>query len=190
MNDYTEYPNESTFTQRRDFCRHPEYWHAADSDSTEFEVLEMVAGFVRGLQPETVIETGSAFGFGSQLIGHALQANGHGRLYSLEVDEARVAIARGRCWALPVDIVHCDSLKWKPPTSDVGFAFFDSYPELRPLEFRLYYPYMTKGAIVAFHDTGPQHTVRGHVEQLEAAGLLKPIFLRTPRGIAFAEVRN
>jgi hypothetical protein len=36
----------------------------------------LVAAFVRALQPETVLETGSAFGQTAEAIGRALAANG------------------------------------------------------------------------------------------------------------------
>lgn len=180
---------ESEFTTPRPDCPNPELWHAADPDSSEFEVLDCVAGFIRALQPEVVLETGSAFGYGSQKIGQALWANGHGHLYSLEINPERAKEARGRAEGLPITIVECDSLTFDPP-GPIGFAFFDSLPELRPREFKRYFAHFVKGAIVAFHDTGPQHQVRGLVEQLEREALLKAIFLRTPRGIAFAQVLN
>lgn len=188
---YPQYPDdqkESRFTpQSRGFCVNSDYWHSADADSTEFEVLELVAAFVRALQPEIVVETGSAFGFGSEAIGKALQANGHGRLYSLEVDAERVAIASERVRGLPVEIVHGDSTQWVPP-GEIGFAFFDSYPELRAQEFRNMKPWIRQGTMVSFHDAGPQHQVWPTILGLESEGLLKAIRLRTPRGIAFAEV--
>jgi len=171
-------------------CPNTERYHAADPDSTEFEVLELVAAFVRALQPETVIETGSAFGYGSQAIGNALKANGHGKLYSLEIMYPRIAEAKERCEGLPVEFINMSSLEWTPPTKDVGFAFFDSLTHLRGDEFMRYLPFMTPGAIVAFHDTGPQHLVWGKVWELQGRQLLRAINLRTPRGVAFCQVLN
>lgn len=187
---YPQYPDdqrESRFTHPKDFCRNPHLWHSADPDSTEYEVIELVAAFVRALQPEIVVETGSAFGYGSQAIGAALQANGHGELYSLEIDPKRVQIARTRIIGLPVHIVQGDSLQWTPPAA-VQFAFFDSFPEHRCPEFLRYRPFMERGTVVAFHDAAPHHAVWNDIQTLEAQGVLKAIRLRTPRGIAFAEV--
>jgi cephalosporin hydroxylase len=187
---YYKFPQESTFTGRRDFCPTTEHWHAADCESTEFEVLEMIAGLVRGLQPDTVIETGSAFGYGSAYIGQALKANGHGKLYSLECEVQRVEIARKRVEGLPVEVVHTIAAEWHCPEYNVGFAFFDSDPNQRAAEFRLFYEFFVPGALVAFHDTGPQHTVWNFVKQLENENLLKAVNLRTPRGIAIGQVRK
>jgi hypothetical protein len=181
-------PRESVNTAARpEWCANPELWHAPDGDSSEFEVLELCAAFIRALQPEVVVETGSAFGFGAAMMGAALKANGRGRLYSLEIDRVRYEQACERCKGLPVDIVYVDSMTWEPPAG-IGFAFFDSRPQLRADEFRRYQPFMVPGAIVAFHDVAPHHTVWPRVHQLEREGLLKALRLRTPRGIAICQV--
>jgi predicted O-methyltransferase YrrM len=175
------------YTGRKDFCMKPEFWHAADYDSTEYEVLELVSAFVRALQPEVVVETGSCYGIGSARIARALKANGHGKLYSLEINPERAETARAAVEGLPAEIVLGDSMKWCPP-NEIGFCFFDSYPELRALEFRRYKPFMVPGAIVSFHDAAPHHSVYWFSEELEKEKLLKPIRLHTPRGVVFAEV--
>jgi predicted O-methyltransferase YrrM len=183
------HPRESVNTAaRQEWCAKPELWHAPDGDSSEFEVLELCAAFIRALQPEVVVETGSAFGFGAAMMGAALKANGHGRLYSLEIDLVRYEQACERCKGLPVDVVYSDSMSWEPPAG-IGFAFFDSRPQLRADEFRRYRPFMVPGAIVAFHDIAPHHTVWPRVHQLEREGLLKALRLRTPRGIALCQIR-
>lgn len=182
------YPRESVNTAARpEWCAKPELWHAPDGDSSEFEVLELCAAFIRALQPEVVVETGSAFGFGAAMMGAALEANGHGRLYSLEIDLVRYQQARERCKGLPVNVVCIDSVTWEPPAG-IGFAFFDSMPKLRAVEFRRYRPFMVPGAIVAFHDIAPHHTIWPHVQELEREGLLKALRLRTPRGIAVCQI--
>jgi Methyltransferase domain len=178
---------ESRYTSPRVDCPHPEHWHSTDADSTEFEVSELVAGFVRALQPEVVVETGTAWGQTAQIIGRALERNGHGHLYTLEPDQARVEFSRDRCNGLPVTIVQQDSLTWEPP-GPVGFAWFDSLIDLRAPEFRRYHQWFTPGAVVGFHDTGPQHRLRPHIDKLAADGLISVIYLPTPRGVAFAEV--
>lgn len=182
------HPRESVYTAARPaWCAEPERWHAPDGDSSEFEVLELCAAFIRALQPEVVVETGSAFGFGAAMMGAALKANGRGRLYSLEIDIGRYSQACERCKGLPVEIVHADSMLWHPPDG-IGFAFFDSRPQLRAAEFCRYRPHMVPGAIVAFHDIAPHHTVGPRVHQLEREGLLKALRLRTPRGIAICQI--
>ena len=186
--EFGGHPRESVNTAARpEWCATPELWHAADGESSEFEVLELCAAFIRALQPEVVVETGSAFGFGAAMMGAALQANGRGRLYSLEIDLARYEQARERCKRLPVNVVYADSMTWEPPHG-IGFAFFDSRPQLRADEFRRYRPFMVPGAIVAFHDVAPHHTIWPSVRQLEREGLLKALRLRTPRGIAICQI--
>lgn len=178
---------ESRFTTARADCPHPEHWHSDDADSTEHEVTELVATFVRALQPELVLETGTAWGQTAHAVGRALQANGHGRLITLEVDAQRVQHARQRCAGLPVEVRLQPSLEFVPP-APVGFAWFDSLFELRAAEFRRYRPFLLPQALVGFHDTGPQHPLRPDIEALRQEGL-EVLFLPTPRGVAFGQVR-
>ena len=172
----------------------PGLWHAPDSDSTEHEVTVLLYGLARALQPELAVETGAAFGYTSYAIGLALKANGHGRLVTLETDPARAAAAAQRCAGLPVEVREQSSLDWTPPAA-LGFAFFDSAYELRAEEFRRYLRggWLREGTVVAFHDwtsglRGHHYDVRAAVRQLDDAGLIRPVFLPTPRGLVIAEV--
>lgn len=179
--------SEATWTPPRDECLHPEWWHAPDDDTTEIEVSELVASFVRALQPEVVIETGTAWGQTAQLIGKALRRNGHGHLFSTEVNAERVAFARRRCARLPVTVLEQPSLTFSPP-GPVGLAWLDSFIPIRVQEAQALRPWLARGAVVGFHDCGPQHAYRPDVEQLAQAGWLRMIYLPTPRGVIFAEV--
>lgn len=175
---------ESRFTPPNDNCRNPQWWTAADAHSTEIEVTELVAAFVRALQPEYVVETGTCWGQTAEAIGRALAANGHGRLDSLEIDPDKVQHSRERCRGLPVTVMASSSLEFTP-TQEIGFAFFDSLLHLRVPEFERYRPWLPKGAIVGFHDTAP-HMGYGH--QIESLAGVRAIRLRTPRGVTFCEV--
>lgn len=179
---------ESVFTEPRLDCPHPEYWSSTDSDSTEVEVTELVGAFVRALQPELVVETGTAFGQTAEAIGRALKTNGHGRLVSFEVDPERVRLSRERCAGLPVEIREQSSLDWLPD-GPVDFAWFDSLAHLRPEEFKRYHLWMHERTVVGFHDTGPQHPVRGLLDDMVASGdMPQPLYLPTPRGVCFVRV--
>lgn len=178
---------ESNYTAPRTDCPHPEWWHSDDADSAEHEVSELAASFVRALQPELVVETGTAWGATAEAIGRALQTNGHGRLISLEIDAERVTFSQKRCSGLPVEILQQASLEFIP-TESVGFAWFDSLFHLRAAEFRHLRPFLSPGAIVGFHDTGPQHPLRPSIETLKSEGL-EVLFLPTPRGVAFGQLR-
>ena len=177
--------SEARFTVARDDCPHPEHWHSNDDESSELEVSLLVGAFVRALQPALVVETGTAFGQTAEQIGLALEQNGHGRLYTLEPDPERARQARDRVAGLPVDVVELQSLSFMPPAL-VDFAWIDSLLPLRVIELRWFRPFLPSGAIVGIHDAGPQHGIR---TTIEAETWLRPIYLRTPRGVIFAEVR-
>jgi hypothetical protein len=166
---------------------HPEWWHSDDAQATEHEVTELVAAFVRALQPEIVIETGANTGQTTEAIGRALAANGHGHLYSLEIDETLAVKAAERCEGLPVTVIRGDSLSWTPP-GEAGFAWLDSETGIRHLELLRYRRFLTAGAIVGIHDTGPQHATAQLLWPLAEQGVFAAITLRTPRGVTFGTV--
>lgn len=191
---------ESRFIAPRPEVPRPDWWHSPDSDSTECEVSEFLGGLTRLLQPELVVETGTAFGYTALEIARALTANGHGVLYTVELDPQRVENASTLIHeASPTDceidtervvIVHGSSLEFEPP-GPIDLAWFDSDLALRGAEFRRFHDLglLAPGTIVAFHDCMPSYGIVGeHVHELEADGLLRAIFARTPRGVCLAEV--
>lgn len=182
----TEPGSEGRWTPPRPDCLHPEYWTSTDAHSTEIEVSELVGAFVRALQPEYVVETGTCWGQTTETIGQALKANGHGRLVSLEVDPEKIEYSTLRCAGLPVQVTMCSSLEFTPE-QPIGFAWFDSLLELRVPEFIRYRQYLVPGSIVGFHDTGPQFGAFGPM--IATIPGLQPINLRTPRGVTFAQVQ-
>lgn len=176
---------ESTFTAPRPDCPNPQWWSSTDPQSTEIEVSELVAGFVRALQPEYVVETGTCIGQTAWIIGESLRTNGHGRLDTLEPDLARAEASRAACAGLPVT-VHCVSSMEFTPAEPIGFAWLDSRTDLRVPEFERFRRYIVPGAIVGFHDTSPHQGAWGRaVESLPGT---RAIRLRTPRGVTFVEV--
>ncbi len=78
------------------------------------------------------------------------------------------------------------SLEWTLP-GPIDFAFLDSELDIRHLEIERFWPYLHGGTVLAIHDTGPQHPVRGHLEQF--ADKLILLDLPTPRGITLARLR-
>lgn len=180
--------SEGRFTKPRIDCPHPDRWHSDDADSTEHEVSALVGAFVAALQPDNVVETGSAWGQTAECIGLALQAAGQGHLHTIEPDPVRAARTRERTKGMPVTVEEMESLSFRPP-GPIGFAWFDSLPHLRIQEFHRYHQHFTPGAIVGFHDTGPhQGGLREAIEELEIANELLVIHLPTPRGVSFAQV--
>lgn len=176
--------SEARWTPPRADCPHPEWWTSADDESTEIEVSQLVAGFVRALQPELVVETGTAFGQTAEQIGMALNDNRHGRLQTMEIDDQRLALARTRVVGLPVDVLRTYSLLYTPP-APIDFAWIDSLLGLRAQELEHLHPWLKPGAIVGVHDAGPQHGIR---EAIEAIDWIRWMYLRTPRGVLFGEV--
>lgn len=177
-------PPESQFTPASDWCPHPEWWNAPDGMATEFEVLELVAAFVRAVQPEVVVETGTHRGFGAEAIGQALERNGHGHLWTLEVDEALYEEASERTAGLPVTCLLQDSSTWLAP-GPIDFAWFDSETALRVPEFQRFRQWMHGRTVVGFHDTSPHH---GYRPSLDGLGI-QLLDVPTPRGVTFGRVK-
>lgn len=187
---------ESTWTHPSASCRHPVRWHSTDDDSTEIEVTELVAGFVRGLQPDLVLETGTAWGQTAQAIGESLALNRHGRLITCEPDLERAAAARERCRGLPVDVVEQSSqdviaeMVGQPSRPRVGFAWLDSLFDLRIPELSALRPLLAPGAVVGVHDCGEPGRAKFDVFASAVAGHalafgFNRISLPTPRGVTF-----
>lgn len=179
--------SESRFFPSSERCPYPECWHSTEEESTELEVTELIAGLVRGLQPRLVIETGSGYGQTTMAIAEALDRNGHGMLITYEHDPGRRA-------SLPKHSrvkVEGASLEADLVGVVIDFAFFDSFPEFRVDEFRLFRQWMRPGTIVAFHDTAPEASdgaglaLRMEIAELDLALIDLPI----PRGLTLGEVR-
>jgi len=178
---------EDRFTPPSAWCARPGDWHSDDAQATEHEVSELVAAFARALQPEIVVETGSNSGQTTEAIGRALARNGHGHLYSLEIDPVMADMAEARCAGLPVTVVRGDSLSWSPP-GEVGLAWLDSETGIRHLELQRLRRFLAEGAVVGIHDTGPQHQAARLLLPLVQSGEFTAITLRTPRGVTFGTV--
>lgn len=176
----------------------PSAYHITWKGGTEVEVADMLAGLTRALQPRAVIETGSGDGTTTVRIAKALVANGHGRLLSVEHDEAKAEQAKAALTAAKVATAYVtigDALTieyehaWAPARLGiVDLAFFDG-SNRRDLEYHRARPSLSKVAVVAFHDTGNGLNTREQVDALHEQGFITaPLYLPTPRGIALARV--
>lgn len=195
---------ESRFTGPTERCPNPGRWTSTDADSTECEVSELLHGLTRALQPDHVLETGTAFGETAEQIGSALCRNGRGTLWTLERDEERRALAAERLSFLrhsggihAVRIVGVTATEWKPPPGvEFDLCFFDSYWRYRVTEFEHFRPFMRAGTICCFHDTAPGHggdrRIPGSdIRAMIVDGLrrkIRYINLPTPRGLLIGEV--
>ncbi len=179
--------SEKEFTAARWECPNPEWWHSKDEQATEAEVIEGIYGLMRLLQPEYVIETGSYEGDMSVAISAALAANGHGRLDCIEVDPDRASATAARVGEnTRVHLMR--SLDFEPD-AHIDFAWLDSAAEVRREEFMRFRSHMDSRSIVGIHDAGNHHNVpKMQINRLERDGLLRAIYLPTPRGLALCQV--
>lgn len=188
--------SEARFTAPTDLCPHPERWTSTDGDSTEEEVCALLYGLARGLQPDAVLETGTAFGAMAERLSNALTVNGRGTLYTIEIDPDRLAYATDRLRGRGnIVLVPGASLAWTPPEGVVfDLCFFDSYYPLRVPEFHYFRPFMRRGSIVCFHDTAPGHGARGiggdsiRTTVSSLRDEIRLVHLPTPRGLTIGEV--
>jgi predicted O-methyltransferase YrrM len=180
-----ELTTEASWTPPTPWQAHPEWWHAPDNQSTETEVSKLVAAFVRALQPEYMIETGTHKALTSMMIGRALVDNGHGRLVTLETDEGLAELAAMQLRGLPVEALHQSSMTFTPE-QPIDMCWLDSETYLRVAEFALFRPFMHQGTLVGMHDTAPHHGAYGDmVDQIPGT---RSIRLHTPRGVTFLQV--
>lgn len=173
-------------------CREPVRYHIARGGGTELEVGDFLGGLVRALQPRYVIETGTAGADSSLAMGKALQANGHGKLYTIEIGRGRANAARARLAGLPVEVVDGDATRkdWSALSGEIDLAFIDGGTD-RKREFMRVYPHLAPGAFVVFHDTGNSLSPLQVVNELVEEGLLDvPLLFPTPRGFALTKARD
>jgi hypothetical protein len=194
-------PTEATWTAPSAWCPHPHQWHADDTEATEHEVSELAGAFTRALQPEIVVETGTYRAQTSRAIAGALAANGHGHLWTIEIDADLASEAERELAELPATVICADSQNWEPPAG-IGFAWIDSGPLnvqgawLQPGPGTTRYDEISRwlrlfepGAVIGIHDTAPHHPVLAALLPLFASAALLPgVTLRTPRGVTFAQV--
>ncbi len=194
---------ESEFTAPSPTCPHPDRWTAADENATENEVLEMIAGLVRGLQPGLAVEAGTYRGHGARAILRALDEGNHGRLITLDSappEDVHAFVTGDRA-----EFIEADATTWQPPLlgghgpvgetptevrQEIDFAFIDAGPPaVRAAIFKNFYPHMPANSVVVIHDTGPHRgEMRMHITAWEQQALCKAVYLPTPRGVAILQI--
>ena len=99
-----------------------------DGFSAEIETLELIAAFIRRLQPEVVVECGGFRGVGAVYMAKALKSNGHGKLYCIEKEKIGVDVIKSQIkkhnLMLWCDVVHGESQRVDIP-GPYGFVFHD-----------------------------------------------------------------
>lgn len=180
-------PTEDQFYPSNDWCPNPHYWTSDDIMATEHQVTELVGSFVRALQPEFVLETGTYTGSTTLALGTALQRNGHGRGVSLEIDAALVQVAQQRVAGLPIEVLQQDILTYTPPVP-VDFAWIDSGPGGRMEHLRHVLQFCREGTILGVHDTNVKRDLYAALLELVQTQPLRMVNLRSARGMALLEV--
>lgn len=133
--------------------------HLRDSDALVPEEGELLYALVRGIKPKFCIETGTHKGLSTHYIAQALEDNKEGHVVTCDpIDWNQPGIfsqsplnhritykkLRGK------DLFSDDSIK----APVVDFLFIDGYHGKKDVieEIEYFFPYLTKNAIVVFHD--------------------------------------
>lgn len=168
---------------------HPHAYTAKHPQSAEDEVGDFLWGVVRLTHPDHVLETGAYEGDTTRRLVDAVTRNGHGVVTTVEVDAGRADAVRRRLPTARVLTGSYDTVDLAPPDGGAyGVAFFDSHWE-RDREYHAAAPHLARGAVLVFHDCGPQHKngmVRARVESLMTAGLITGFYVPCPRGVIVA----
>jgi len=179
-------------------------FHSEDSISTEEEYLYLLYALIYCLKPFKVLETGTCYGIGTAYICRALQKNGFGHVFSLEIEPqlvkkgwAQLELDGLEEWA---DIICTDSMEYLANTGEqFDFAFFDSLLPLRTKELKicLERKLLKSGTIFAMHDTSRLRTITPgspdpqtpiHWKKFEAIEGIRWIEFPLSRGLTLGQV--
>lgn len=137
----------------------------------------------RYLRPSTVVETGVAAGYSSRAFLTALDANGHGRLYSSDFPYFRIRDAerfigvlvpehRRSRWDLHLDgdAANLPRILAKAPRVDIFHYDSDKSYSGRQSALRLVQPHLHAASIVVFDDIQDNPFFHDYVRTLDPAG--------------------
>ena len=119
---------------------------AWDGTAAEYEMSDLLWGFVRMVKPKIVVETGTYMGHSARRMAQAIQQNGFGWLWTCDVlvnDQAISHCTDG----LPATFVNCKSVDL-PQLKEADLVWSDSNMDQRPLEYELVKP----GCVFLMHD--------------------------------------
>jgi predicted O-methyltransferase YrrM/Flp pilus assembly protein TadD len=136
-------------------------YHTFDAGGTELEVLKFLRSVIILFKPSLILETGAWFADGTVALGTALKENGFGKLITLEIDEQMADRARMKIHQFGLngyaEVINQPSLEFIENLDSTqckfDFAFFDSRPTIRPMEFQRLYDKGALKDLVVFHDT-------------------------------------
>lgn len=162
-----------------------------DGDTAECEVLTFLSELVRAIKPSFCVETGSNLGWSAQAIGRALTPSVRCHLDTYEVDAAKAAKAKIRTLGLAVKVINASSLTADYSDAEpIDFLYCDSDLGVRTREMEHFKPWLSDHHVIAVHDTSPHHEEpRKGLERMERDGLIRIVYLPTPRGIALCQFK-
>lgn len=205
----TEPPNPCVIRSRFGPTRvgdvHPELpkadlYHLGDwgFGAANVEEAEFLFALVAALKPRVCIETGTETGWTAAHIAAALEANNRGHLWTVELDPAAAQRSQDNLdlheVGSRVTVVNQSALDfirdWAEWSAEkIDFALLDTHIPLRAEELAAIREKLSDNAIVAVHDTAPDHPMAEGTEllkQLYASGL-NVIHLSTPRGLTLLQ---
>lgn len=184
----------------KDFMGDPGYTSFNDA-GVECETGELLYGFVRALQPDRILETGTHWGIGTAYMGLALKANDKGVIDTLEfLPEIRErALTRFQTLGIGqyVHSILIDAAKFQPPTN-YDLILLDTEPQTRFAELIKYFEYLKPGGFVFIHDlhrhmnqvdnkehgyAWPYGKLPEEIKDLVKTDRLRPFHFGTPRGL-------
>jgi len=131
---------------------------------TTYPTVWLIHALVINNQPDTVIETGTCTGYTTNAIADALEYNGHGRVYTFELNEVWMKIAQetARVFDLSPYIkfitgdIHKTFSKTLEKIDNIDFVYHDIDPKEDYLwEQKLMENKIPSGGMVIAHDTYP-----------------------------------
>ena len=162
-----------------------------DAQSAEIEVLEFLKALVVTVKPDLILETGTFIGHSAIKMAEGLEANGFGRLITVEFDPEVFARAKQNIEASGVaawiDARNASSLD-TIVSGQIDILYSDSDIHIRESEVRRFLPQVREGGLVLIHDANSSFkAVREAALRLEQEGLLSVLLLPTPRGLVVAQ---
>lgn len=186
---FEELPNttgvpESTIPNKH--CSNVDQYTMVNRVSPESEVLQFLTALVKLLKPKFILETGTYKGATATAFAKGLMHNEMGKLVTIEKDIKLAEQMSLKCRGLPIEVLCIDSLSYNPE-EQVDLLFLDSHRPIRKKEFLKYRPYLSKNALIVWHDSSPEHSsVYSCVEEFYEQNIIDRVLLPTPRGLTIS----
>jgi predicted O-methyltransferase YrrM len=169
-----------------------ELFHAADGGGTEWEYLNLLFALVIACKPQCIIETGTANGFGTLALAAAAQANGIGRIITVDTGECQQAKGYVEQFRLTerVHFVRAEAFAHCATTEDAyDFGFFDSDVSCRHRECDVLIRRKKICGLATFHDASSLRFAHGsNFEMVQWIEARAHTFFPLSRGFALIKL--